>query len=190
MGSRYHYLSRNIQYILHGAYASFMLLSFFIRGNNITVLSVGLTAELMLCTLEINHNCLSWRLYKYARGKYRRLQKELYNFERVYISIQRTYTTFWTVIMFDARGTVVPRYRPASAPAVEIKVATFTGAQRARCVFWFKENKVYYTSLMKISHSVSQGTSQYAYNLFVVQEFCWDRMFCAPYQATLSPRCF
>jgi hypothetical protein len=28
-----------------------------------------------------------------------------------------------------------------SALAVEIKMATFTGSERARCVFWFKETK-------------------------------------------------
>jgi hypothetical protein len=32
-------------------------------------------------------------------GRYRIFQKELYNFERVYTFIQRSYTTFWTVIM-------------------------------------------------------------------------------------------
>jgi hypothetical protein len=40
---------------------------------------------------------------------------------------------------FHARGTVVPNTATASAPAVEIKMATFTGAERASCVFWFDE---------------------------------------------------
>jgi hypothetical protein len=38
---------------------------------------------------------------------------------------------------FYASGTVVP----ASAPAVEIKMATFTGAEHAHCMFWFEETK-------------------------------------------------
>jgi hypothetical protein len=42
---------------------------------------------------------------------------------------------------FDARGTVVPNTATASALAVEIKMATFTGAERARCVFWSEETK-------------------------------------------------
>jgi hypothetical protein len=42
---------------------------------------------------------------------------------------------------FQSRGTVVPNIATASAPAVEIKMATFTGAERARCVFWFEETK-------------------------------------------------
>jgi hypothetical protein len=42
---------------------------------------------------------------------------------------------------FHARGTVVPNTATASATAVEIKMATFTGAERARCVFWFEETK-------------------------------------------------
>jgi hypothetical protein len=36
---------------------------------------------------------------------------------------------------FDARGTVVSNTATASALAVEIKMATFKGAERARCVF-------------------------------------------------------
>jgi hypothetical protein len=35
---------------------------------------------------------------------------------------------------FDARGTVVTNTATESAPAVEIKMATFTGAERARCI--------------------------------------------------------
>jgi hypothetical protein len=42
---------------------------------------------------------------------------------------------------FDARGTVVPNTATASAPAVQIKLATFTCAESARCVFWFEETK-------------------------------------------------
>jgi hypothetical protein len=42
---------------------------------------------------------------------------------------------------FDARGTVVPVAATARAPAVEIKMATFTGAERARYVFWFEGTK-------------------------------------------------
>jgi hypothetical protein len=37
---------------------------------------------------------------------------------------------------FDASGTVAP-ITELSAPAVEIKMATCTGAERACCVFWF-----------------------------------------------------
>ena len=44
-------------------------------------------------------------------------------------------------LAFHARGTVVPNTATASAPAFEIKMATFTGAERARCVFWFEETK-------------------------------------------------
>jgi hypothetical protein len=36
---------------------------------------------------------------------------------------------------FDACGTVVPNTATASAPVVEIKMATFTGADHARCAF-------------------------------------------------------
>jgi hypothetical protein len=43
--------------------------------------------------------------------------------------------------MFHARGTVVRNTATASAPAVEIKMATFPGAERPRCVFWYKETK-------------------------------------------------
>jgi hypothetical protein len=42
---------------------------------------------------------------------------------------------------FDARGTEVLNTATAIAPAVEIKMATFTRAERARCVFWFEETK-------------------------------------------------
>jgi hypothetical protein len=42
---------------------------------------------------------------------------------------------------FVSRGTVVPNTATASDPAVETKMATFTGAERARCVFWFEEPK-------------------------------------------------
>jgi hypothetical protein len=42
---------------------------------------------------------------------------------------------------FDARGTVVPNTATASAPAIEIKMAIFTGAERACCVFWFEVTK-------------------------------------------------
>jgi hypothetical protein len=35
----------------------------------------------------------------------------------------------------------VPNTTTASAPAVEIKMATSTGAESARCVFWFEETK-------------------------------------------------
>ena len=42
---------------------------------------------------------------------------------------------------FYAHGTVVPNTATASAPAFEIKMATFTGAERALCVFWFEETK-------------------------------------------------
>jgi hypothetical protein len=41
---------------------------------------------------------------------------------------------------FDARDTVVPNTATASAPAVEIKMATFT-VEGARCVFWYEETK-------------------------------------------------
>jgi hypothetical protein len=72
---------------------------------------------------------------------------------------------------FDARGTVVPNTATASAPAVEIEMATFTGAERARCVL-VRRKEARYTRSKEISHSVSQGTSKYAYNLLVAQEFC------------------
>jgi hypothetical protein len=36
---------------------------------------------------------------------------------------------------FHGRGTVVPNTGTPSAPTVEIKMATFTGAERAHCVF-------------------------------------------------------
>jgi hypothetical protein len=42
---------------------------------------------------------------------------------------------------FYARSTVVPNTPNASDPAVEIKMATFTGIERTRCVFWFEETK-------------------------------------------------
>jgi len=42
---------------------------------------------------------------------------------------------------FHARGIVVSNTATTSAPAFEIKMATFTGAERARCVFWFEETK-------------------------------------------------
>jgi hypothetical protein len=41
----------------------------------------------------------------------------------------------------DACGNVVLNTATASAPAVEIKMATFTGAVCARCVFWFEDTK-------------------------------------------------
>jgi hypothetical protein len=43
--------------------------------------------------------------------------------------------------LFDARRTVVPNTAIASASAVEIKMATFTGAERDRRVFGFEETK-------------------------------------------------
>jgi hypothetical protein len=39
--------------------------------------------------------------------------------------------------MLDARNTVVPN--TASALSVKIQMATFTGAERVCCVFWFDE---------------------------------------------------
>jgi hypothetical protein len=39
------------------------------------------------------------------------------------------------------RSTVVRNTATASAPAVEIKMATFTGAESARYVFWLEETK-------------------------------------------------
>jgi hypothetical protein len=42
---------------------------------------------------------------------------------------------------FDARGTVVLNTATTSTPAVEMKMSTFTGAERAHCVFWFEETK-------------------------------------------------
>jgi hypothetical protein len=42
---------------------------------------------------------------------------------------------------FVAHGTTVPKTATASAHAVEIKMATFTGVERARCMFWFEETK-------------------------------------------------
>jgi hypothetical protein len=42
---------------------------------------------------------------------------------------------------FDACGTVVPNIATASAPAVEISMATFTGAEHARCMIWLEETK-------------------------------------------------
>jgi hypothetical protein len=42
---------------------------------------------------------------------------------------------------FDSRGTVVLNTATASAFAVEIKIATFACAERARCMFWFDETK-------------------------------------------------
>jgi hypothetical protein len=56
---------------------------------------------------------------------------------------------------FGAHCTVVPNTATASASAVEIKMATFTGAEHAHCVFSFRNTKS-----KEISHSVSQGTSQ------------------------------
>jgi hypothetical protein len=41
---------------------------------------------------------------------------------------------------FDAHGAVVSNTTTVGAPAVEIKMATFIGAERAR-MFWFKEMK-------------------------------------------------
>jgi hypothetical protein len=41
----------------------------------------------------------------------------------------------------DASGTVVPNTATASIPTVEIKMATFTGAEYALCVLWFEETK-------------------------------------------------
>jgi hypothetical protein len=43
---------------------------------------------------------------------------------------------------FDARGIVLPNTATTSAAAVGIKMAIFTGAERARCVFWFEETRV------------------------------------------------
>ena len=43
---------------------------------------------------------------------------------------------------FHARGTVVPNTATASALAFEIKMATFRGAERARCVFWFSGSHI------------------------------------------------
>jgi hypothetical protein len=40
-----------------------------------------------------------------------------------------------------SRGTVVPNNATTSAPAVEIKMATFSCAKLARCMFWFEETK-------------------------------------------------
>jgi hypothetical protein len=64
----------------------------------------------------------------------------------VYKFIQRTYTVlnFHNVLKhckFHACGTVVPSTATASTPAVEIKIATFTGAEHARCVCWLEETK-------------------------------------------------
>jgi transposase len=42
---------------------------------------------------------------------------------------------------FDTCGTVVPNTTTTSAPAVVIKMATYTGEERANCVFWFEETK-------------------------------------------------
>jgi hypothetical protein len=56
---------------------------------------------------------------------------------------------------FDARTVSAQYCFRQRSRAVEIKMATFTGAERARCVFWFEE-----TSSKEVSHSVSQGTSQ------------------------------
>jgi hypothetical protein len=39
---------------------------------------------------------------------------------------------------FDASGAAVPNIATASAPTVEIKMAIFTGAECAPCVFWFE----------------------------------------------------
>ena len=38
-------------------------------------------------------------------------------------------------------STVVRSTATARAPADEIKMATFTGSELARCVFWFEETK-------------------------------------------------
>jgi hypothetical protein len=42
---------------------------------------------------------------------------------------------------FDQRDNVVPNNDTASAPAVNIKMVTFTGAESARCVYWFEETE-------------------------------------------------
>jgi hypothetical protein len=42
---------------------------------------------------------------------------------------------------FDVGGTVVPNSVTASAPVIEIKMATFTGAEHAHYVFWFEETR-------------------------------------------------
>jgi hypothetical protein len=57
-------------------------------------------------------------------------------------------------------GTVVSNTTIASAHAVEIKMAAFTGAERAGCVFLFEETKSATQVQKGISHSVSQGASQ------------------------------
>jgi hypothetical protein len=53
---------------------------------------------------------------------------------------------------FDARGTVVPNTATPSAPAVEINMATFTGAERATLCVLVRRNEVCYTSSKEISH--------------------------------------
>jgi hypothetical protein len=72
--------------------------------------------------------------------------------------------------MFDARGTVVPNTATASALVVKIKMATFTGAQRACCVFWFEETK----SATQVQRKFLTPARNFPVGLqfTVAQEFC------------------
>jgi hypothetical protein len=57
----------------------------------------------------------------------------------------------------DARGAAVPNTATASAPAVEIKMATSTGAERARCVFWFEDTKSLTQVQRKVALSITRN---------------------------------
>jgi hypothetical protein len=77
---------------------------------------------------------------------YRVLKKELYNWKSINIYTEDihnvlNYHNVPKHCKFDARGTVVPNTAIASAFAVEIMMATLTGAECARCVFCFEETK-------------------------------------------------
>jgi hypothetical protein len=81
--------------------------------------------------------CAAWVM----RRSYIMFQKELYNVERVYNFIQRTYTyilNYYNVAKHCqvwCTCTLVPNTATVSAPAVEIKMATLSGAEHAHCVF-------------------------------------------------------
>jgi hypothetical protein len=81
---------------------------------------------------------------------------------------------------FDARGTVVPNTATTSAHVVEIKMATFTDAECARCVFGWKKRSLY-TSSKEISHCVAR-------NLPVSLQFTrGTRMLFAPFSCYFMP---
>jgi hypothetical protein len=73
---------------------------------------------------------------------------------------------------FDARGTVAPSTAAASAPAVEIKMATFTGAKRARCVFWFEDTKSATQVQRKFRTNYRSGPTSYSWHKNFVETGC------------------